>query len=154
MDIKRDDYIFIDIEWKTGFKHIVFCRGYNLEAQIRFTETIFWVKKFSWRVVTEKEYNTKLWAPLEEVTNERRKRKSKTLEENPSKGDSHIKANKDSKAVWSSSKRTAPPSKEARTELREPKVRTVRKSTKAVARTNDSGKKTPTRSRSSKSKAQ
>lgn len=154
MDIKRDDYIFIDIEWKTGFKHTVFCRGYNLEAQIKFTETIFWVKKFTWRVVTEKEYSTKLWAPLEEVTNEQRKRKSKTLEETPAKRESRGKAVKDSKAVRSTSKRTTPSSKEARTELREPKVRTVRKSTKAVARADSTGKKTPTRSRSSKSKAQ
>ena len=154
MDIKRDDYIFIDIEWKTGFKHTVFCRGYNLEAQIKFTETIFWVKKFTWRVVTEKEYSTKLWAPLEEVTNEQRKRKSKTLEETPAKRESRGKAVKDSKAVRSTSKRTTPSSKEARTELREPKVRTVRKSTKTVARADSTGKKTPTRSRSSKSKAQ
>jgi len=153
MDIKRDDYIFLDIEWKTGFKHTSFCRGYNLQSHIKLNETIFWIKKFSWRVVTEKEYNAKLWAPLEETADERGKRKSKTLKEASPKGDSRTKASKDSKAVRNASKRTAPSSKEARTELREPKVRTVRKSTKSVARTNDSGKATPTRSRVAKSKA-
>lgn len=153
MDIKRDDYIFLDIEWKTGFKHTAFCRGYNLQSHIKLNETIFWIKKFSWRVVTEKEYNAKLWAPLEETADERGKRKSKTLKEASPKGDSRTKASKDSKAVRNASKRTTPSSKEARTELREPKVRTVRKSTKSVARTNDSGKATPTRSRVAKSKA-
>ena len=160
MDIKRDDYIFLDIEWKTGFKHTSFCRGYNLQSHIKLNETIFWIKKFSWRVVTEKEYNAKLWAPLEETADERGKRKSKTLKEASPKGDSRTKAGKDSKAVSKpqraskpTAKRTTPSSKEARNELREPKVRNVRKPKEDVQGTNDSGKATPTRSRVAKSKA-
>ena len=61
MDIKRDDYIFLDIEWKHGFKHISYCRGYNLASHIKSIEALFWVKSFTWRVVTQKEYEDKLW---------------------------------------------------------------------------------------------
>ncbi len=161
MDIKRDDYIFIDVEWKTGFKHTVFCRGYNLQSQIKFNEAIFWVKQFKWRVVTEKEYNAKLWAPIEENDNERGQRKTKTLKETPAKRKPRAKASEDStgvskplRASKSTSKRTTSSSKEARTELREPKVRNLRKPKKDVARTNNSGKASLPRTRSSKSKTQ
>jgi hypothetical protein len=154
MNVTRDDFVFIDITWKGGFKHTVPCRGYNFKSQIKFNESIFWIEKFTWRIVTEKEYNAKLWAPLEENDNERGKRKGKALEETATKRQSRSKANEDSKAVRSTSKRTASSSKEARTELREPKVRTVRKPKKVVARTNDSGKASLPRSRSSKSKTQ
>jgi len=154
MDIKRDDYIFIDITWKSGFKHTVFCRGFNFKSQIDFTKSIFWIDKFTWRVVSEKEYNAKLWAPLKENEDERGKRKGKALEEAPSKTKSLGKANEDSKTIRSTSKRTTPSSKEARTELRESELRNVRKSKKDVARTNNSGKATLSRSRSSKSKTQ
>ena len=161
MDIKRDDYIFIDIEWKSGFKHTAFCRGFNLQSHIKFNESIFWIKKFTWRVVSEKEYNAKLWPTIEENEDERGKRKSKTLKEAPAKRDSRTKASEDSKAVRKpqraskpAAKRTTPSSKEARTELREPKVRNVRKPKKDVQGTNDSGKASLPRTRSRKAKTQ
>ncbi len=154
MNITRDDFVFIDITWKGGFKHTVPCRGFNFKSQIEFTKSIFWIEKFTWRVVTEKEYNAKLWAPLEENEDERGKRKGKALKEAPTKRKPRAKASEDIKGVRSTSKGKSSSSKEARTKLREPKVRTVRKPKKDVARTNDSGKKTPTRSRSSKSKTQ
>lgn len=62
MDVKRDDYIFLDVTWKSGFKHTVPCRGYNLKSQIDFNNSLFWIEKFTWRVVTQKEYEDKLWA--------------------------------------------------------------------------------------------
>ena len=154
MDIKKDDYIFIDIKWKSGFKHTVPCRGFNLQSHIKFNESIFWIEKFTWRVVTEKEYNAKLWAPLKENENERGKRKSKTLKETPAKTESRSKADKDSKGIRSTKQRTTSTGKKARTELREPKVRNVRKPKKDVARTNNSGKASLPRSRSTKSKTQ
>lgn len=161
MDIKRDDYIFIDIEWKSGFKHTAFCRGFNLQSHIKFNESIFWIKKFTWRVVSEKEYNAKLWPTIEENEDERGKRKSKTLKEAPAKRDSRTKAGKDSKAVRKpqraskpAAKRATSSSKEARTELREPKVRNVRKPKKDVQGTDNSGKATLPRTRSRKAKTQ
>ena len=154
MNVTRDDFVFIDITWKGGFKHTVPCRGYNFKSQIEFTKSIFWIEKFKWRIVTEKEYTAKLWAPLEEIEDERGQRKGKALKETPAKRKPRAKASEDSQGVRSTSKGTASSSKKARTELREPKVRTVRKPTKAVARTNDSGKASLPRSRSSKSKTQ
>ena len=220
MDIKRDDYIFLDIEWKTGFKHTSYCRGYNLTSHIKSIESLYWVKKFTWRVVTKKQYEDKLWVSFaaadtelkssktpttssakaspsakkvtpkpsatkasvpaakkntkkqvssskakktpsvgleKETNNERRASKGKALKENPAKGDSRTKASKDSKAVSKpqraskpAAKRTTPSSKEARTELREPKVRNVRKPKKDVQGTDDPRKTPSPRTRSSK----
>ena len=154
MDINREDYIFIDVEWKSGFKHTVPCRGYNLQSQLKFNESIFWIKSFTWRVVTDKEYNAKLWPSIEENEDEQRASKGKALKENPPKGKSRTKASKDSKAVRDASGRGSSSSKEARTELREPKVRNVRKSKKDVARVDNSGKASFPRTRSSKGSTQ
>ena len=61
MDIKRDDYIFISVTWETGFKHVVPCRGFNLQSQLKFSESLNYVKSFTYKVVTEKEYMEYLW---------------------------------------------------------------------------------------------
>lgn len=61
MDIKRDDYIFLDVTWETGFKHIVPCRGFNLQSQVKFSASLDYVKDVTYRVVTEKEYMELLW---------------------------------------------------------------------------------------------
>ena len=161
MDIKKDDYIFIDVTWQGGFKHTVPCRGYNLKSQIKFHESLNYLKSFKWRVVTEKEYNTKLWAPLEENVDERRASKGKALKENPAKGNSRTKTSKDSKTVSKPKraskpavKRTTSPSKKTRTELREPEVRVLRKPKKDVQGTDNSGKASLPRTRSRKTKTQ
>ena len=161
MDIKKDDYIFIDITWKSGFKHTVPCRGFNLKSQLEFTKSIFWIDKFTWRVVTEKDYNAKLWAPLEEKDNEPRASKGKALKEAAAKRKPRAKASEDSEGLSKSrrtnkpaTKRASSSSKEARTELREPKVRNVRKPKEDVARTNSSRKATTPRNGNRKSKAQ
>ena len=224
MDIKRDDYIFLDIEWKHGFKHISYCRGYNLKSHIKSIEALFWVKSFTWRVVTQEEYESKLWESsaaadtesktlttrktssakaststktatrkpsatkqsvkaaskntkkqessskakkkpsdglTKETTNERRTSKGKALKENPAKGNSRTKASEDSKTVSKptraskpAAKRTASASKEARTELRKPKVPNVRKPKKDVQGTNNPGEASLPRTRSRKAKTQ
>ena len=223
MDIKRDDYIFLDVTWETGFKHIVPCRGFNLTSQLRFSQSLDYVKSVTYRKVTQKLYEemlcpslqaadtesenlntsvksqskrgtsgqkvgskrsttqasakaaTKSMKPkatsstpskkkssgLKETKNEQRASKGKTLKENPAKGDSRTKAGKDSKAVSKpqraskpAAKRASSSSKEARTELREPKVRNVRKPKKDVQGTNDSGKETLPRTRGRKAKTQ
>ena len=61
MEVKREDYVFIDVTWKGGFTHIVPCRGYNLKSQLDFNKSIFWIKEFTWRIVSQKEYEDKIW---------------------------------------------------------------------------------------------
>lgn len=222
MDIKREDYIFIDVKWKGGFKHTVPCRGYNLQSHIKFNESIFYIESFTWRTVTKKQYEDRVWGSLEvadtesknlktsstaqpkrgksqktdgskqsitkasaksvtknsksktqsstprkakqsgltkETTNEQRSSKGKALKENPAKGKPRTKASEDSKGIRSrgtkpDAKRASPSSKEARTELREPKVRNVRKSKKDIQGTNDSGETSLPRTRGRKAKTQ
>ena len=38
--VPSDSYFFIDTIWKGEFSHIVPCRGYNLNAQLQFNESI------------------------------------------------------------------------------------------------------------------
>lgn len=217
MDIKRDDYIFLDVTWKTGFKHIVPCRGFNLTSQVKFSSTLEYVSDVTYRVVTEKQYMELLWPspvpadaesktstkpttssakakPLakkatpkpsatkpsaktvskntkkqvssskakktpsvgleKETNNERRASKSKTLKENPTKGNSRTKANKDSKDVRDGSKRATPSSKEARTELRKPAVRVLRKPKEDVRGDDNSGEASLPRNGNRKRKTQ
>lgn len=224
MDIKRDDYIFIDVTWKGGFKHSVPCRGYNLQSQIKFNESLHYVESFKWRKVTKEDYEERIWGSLEAAgtesknlttsstsqpkngkspkkvgskqsptkasvetatkstkartqsskakpknstgslerkTDGTRSRKTETLKETPAKRKPRTKASEDSKAVRKpqraskpAAKRTPSSSKEARTELREPKVRNVRKPKKDVQGTNDSGKASLPRTRSRKAKTQ
>ena len=224
MDIKRDDYIFLDVTWKTGFKHIVPCRGFNLQSQLNFSSSLEYVQKVTYRVVSEKQYMELLWpssVPVDvesktlttqatssakakpsaktatkkpsatkpsaktaskntkkqassskakkkpsvgltkETKNEQRASKGKALKENPAKGNARTKASEDSKAVRKpqraskpAAKRTTSSSKEARTELREPKVRNVRKPKKDIQGTNDSGETSLPRTRSRKTKTQ
>jgi len=89
-----------------------------------------------------------------------RSRKTKAQQEAPAKTKPRKATSKDRKATSDNSglvkgrKRTASPREETRDELREPKVPNVRKSKKDVARTDDSGEKTVSRSRAPKSKTQ
>ena len=161
MDIKKDDYIFIDITWKSGFKHTVPCRGFNLKSQLEFTKSIFWIDKFTWRVVTEKDYNAKLWAPLEEKDNEPRASKGKALKEAAAKRKPRAKASEDSERVSASkrptkptAKRTTSTSKKESDELRKPKLPNVRKPKKDVQGTNNPRTKAAPRTRNTKSKTQ
>ena len=224
MDIKRDDYIFLDVTWETGFKHIVPCRGFNVQSQVKFSATLDYVKDVTYRVVTEKEYMELLWPspvpadaesktstkrttssakakPLakkaikkpsatkpsaktaskntkkqassskakkkpsvglpKETKNEQRASKAKALKENPTKGNSRTKASKDSeglpkpqRASKPDAKRTASNGKDARAELRKPKVSNVRKPKKDVQGTNDSGETSLPRTRGRKAKTQ
>lgn len=224
MDIKRDEYIFLDVTWSTGFNHIVPCRGFNLQSQLKFSKSLDYVKDVTYRVVTEKEYMELLWpssevadtesknsttsstsqpkngkspkkvgskqsptkasvktvtkstkartqsskakpknstGSLERKTDGTRSRKTETLKETPAKRKPRQKASEDSKAVSKpqraskpDAKRTASNGKDARSELRKPKVSNVRKSKKDVQGTNDSGEAPLPRTRGRKAKTQ
>ena len=154
MNVEKQDYIFIDVEWQSGFKHIVPCRGYNLQSQLEFNKSLTYVKDFKWRVVTEKQYNAHMWPSIEENEDERTSGKRQTLKKNPAKGKPRKATDKDSKVIRNASGRGTSTSKKKRTELREPEVRDVRKPKKNVARTNNPGTKTLSRTRNSKRSSQ
>jgi hypothetical protein len=61
MEITRDDYLFITVVWKSGFKHIVPCRGYKLKSEINFMKSIYYIDSFVWHKVTQKEYEERIW---------------------------------------------------------------------------------------------
>ena len=53
----RDDYYQIDVKWKHGFKHTIYCRGYNLKSWLNFQDSIFWIETVTHKQITEKQYN-------------------------------------------------------------------------------------------------
>jgi hypothetical protein len=142
-------YYFLTLKWKGGFTHIVPCRNYNLKSQIRFSESLQYVEKISYREVTEKEYN-EYYADEKENSNGPRKQR-KAQQENPPKRKLRKEASKDSKASAGTKRKTTPSVRKAQpSKLRESKVSDVRKPKKDVKGTNGSGTKTTTRSRSTK----
>lgn len=61
----RDGYYFIDVTWKSGFKHTVPCRGYNLKSEIAFNQSIFWIESIHYYEVTKEQYEAKTWESLD-----------------------------------------------------------------------------------------
>lgn len=61
----RDSYYFIDVTWKSGFKHTVPCRGFRLKSELEFNKSIFWIESIDYYEVTQKQYEEKTWeSPL------------------------------------------------------------------------------------------
>ena len=61
----RDSYYFIDVTWKSGFKHTVPCRGFRLKSELEFNKSIFWIESIEYYEVTQKQYEEKTWeSPL------------------------------------------------------------------------------------------
>ena len=54
--VPSDGYYAIDVIWEGGFKHTVPCRGYNLGSQLRFQESIDYIKKFTYKTITKAKY--------------------------------------------------------------------------------------------------
>ena len=54
--VSRDAYFAIDVVWEGGFKHTVPCRGYNLGSQIKFQESLQYIKKFTIKEITKIKY--------------------------------------------------------------------------------------------------
>ena len=61
-----DAYFFIDVEWKDGLKHTVACRGYDLKSQMKFHDSIFWIKTYKYYEVTQKQYEDKIYGTEEQ----------------------------------------------------------------------------------------
>lgn len=100
----RDGYYFIDITWKSGFNHIVPCRGYNLKSEIAFNQSLFWIEKFHYYEVTKEQYEEKLWGTSLAADTEKTTTKSTTR--SPRKSGSSTKVDG---AKQSRTKRSATP---------------------------------------------
>ena len=46
-----DKYYEISVKWKSGFKHKIYCRGYNLKSWLAFQESIFWIESYDYKEV-------------------------------------------------------------------------------------------------------
>lgn len=75
----RDGYYFIDVTWKSGFKHTVPCRGFRLKSELAFNESIFWIESIEYYEVTKEQYEEKTWeSPLAADTEQKTTTKSTT----------------------------------------------------------------------------
>lgn len=55
--VPRDGYFQIDVVWKSGFKHSIKCRGFNLKSMLAVQESIFWIESYKYKQITEAQYN-------------------------------------------------------------------------------------------------
>ena len=88
-------YYFIDVTWKTGFKHTIPCRGYRLKSQFAALQGLFWVSEFLHYEVTKEQYYELMWG-VEASDPEPKKRKPK--DGNVSKPERSTKARPTAKA--------------------------------------------------------
>ena len=133
--VSSDSYFFIDTKWKSGFSHIVPCRGYNLKSQLRFSESIFWIESSDWYEVTKEKYEEHVYGRAEQA---------ETQQENLPKRNRRGTKNKDSESTWSGSKESTRTARSQPSKLRESKVRNVRKPKKDIQGTDNSRKAKPT----------
>lgn len=157
--VAGDAYFFIDVTWKkTGkekaFKHTVPCRGYNLKSQLTFNESLFWVDKSEYYEVSRETWEKKTLGSLEEENDRPRTRKNPTQQKTASKRNSGETKNKDSKVPRNPSGKSTRAVKPQPSELRESKVRNVRKPKKDIQGTNDTGTETLSKHRRTKRSSQ
>ena len=132
--VPSDSYFFIDTKWKSGFSHIVPCRGYNLKSQLRFSESIFWIESTNWYEVTKEKYEEHVYGRAEQA---------ETQQENPPKRNRRSTKDKDSESTRDRSKESTRTARPQPSKLRESKVRDVRKPKKDVQGTNNPRKASP-----------
>jgi hypothetical protein len=141
MKLQNDSHFFIDTKWKSGFSHIVPCRGYNLKSQLRFSESIFWIESTDWYEVTKEKYEEHVYGRAEQA---------ETQQENPPKRNRRSTKDKDSESTRDRSKESTRTTGSQPSKLRESKVRDVRKPKKDVQGTNNPRKATPAGTRKPK----
>lgn len=137
----RDSYFFITTKWKGGFTHTNPIRGYNLTSMLRFNESLFWVESTTYEEVTKEQYEERMYGPIDEGT----EKQADSTKRKP-----RAKRSEDSKAVRNTSGSPTRTTKEKSSVMRESKVRNVRKPKKDVQGTDDTGKASSPRTRSSK----
>lgn len=156
MNIKRDDYFVIFVTMPSGFECKIPARGYNLKSWCAFEDKLN--ATYYYEQTTKEVYEHLVFGDpngiVDTEDDDGRGSKSKTQQETPTKRKPRAKASEDSKAVRSTKQRTTSTSKTSRNELRKPKLSNVRKPKKDVARTNNSGTKSPSRNGNRKVKTQ
>lgn len=55
--VNRDAYFFIDVVWKSGFKHRVPARGYELKSWLNLLEKNNWIDHSVYSEVLEEQFN-------------------------------------------------------------------------------------------------
>ena len=145
MKINSSAYYFIDVTWKGGFKHIVPCRGYGLQSQLRFNDSLMYVESAEPREVTEEEYNNRIWGDLDGRDDQR-----ETQQENPPKR-SRVKAkSKDSESARNTSGKSARTTGSQPSKLLKSTVRNVSKSKKDLQGIDNTGTERVPKSRRTK----
>jgi len=143
--INSSAYYFIDVTWKGGFKHIVPCRGYGLQSQLRFNDSLIYVESAEPREVTEEEYNNRIWGDLDGRDDQR-----ETQQENPPKR-SRVKAkSKDSESARNTSGKSARTTGSQPSKLLKSTVRNVSKSKKDLQGIDNTGTERVPKSRRTK----
>lgn len=64
--VAYDAYFLLTCKWKSGFTHVVPCRGYNLKSQLQFTKSLTWIQEYSYTECTAEEYNKRVFGIGEE----------------------------------------------------------------------------------------
>jgi|688.fasta_scaffold86155_2 hypothetical protein len=147
--VRRDAYFCIHTTMQSGFECLIPARGYNLKSWLAFEDRLG--AKYEYDEITEQAYIHLMLGDPNDPLGEKYGPASKGTaqqETAPKRGRGKTKA-EDSKSTRTPRKTTAPTSKEKPSVVRKSPVRNVRKPKKDVQGTNNSGTKTPTRSRKS-----
>jgi hypothetical protein len=127
MKVSSNAFYFIDVTWKGGFKHIVPCRGYGLQSQLKFNDSLIYVESAEPREVTEEEYNNRIWGDLDGRDNQR-----EAQQENPPKRSRAKAKSKDSESTRNTSGKSPRVTGSQPSKLLKPTVRNVSKSKKDI----------------------
>ena len=145
MKINPSAFYFIDVTWRGGFKHIVPCRGYGLQSQLRFNDSLEYVDSAEPREVTEEEYNNRIWGDPDGRDNER-----EAQQENPPKRSRAKAKSKDSESIRNTSGKSSRTTGSQPSKLLKSTVRNVSKSKKDLQGIDNPGTKTVSKPRRTK----
>lgn len=134
MKVNSAAYYFIDVTWKGGFKHIVPCRGYGLQSQLRFNDSLMYVESAEPREVTEEEYYNRIWGDPDGRDDQR-----EAQQKNPPKAGRAKAKSKDSKSTRNTSGKSTRTTGSQPSKLLKSTVRNVSKSKKDIQGIDNSG---------------
>lgn len=96
--VPRDAYFFIDVTWKSGFKHRVPARGYELKSWLNHLEKNEWVEFSIYAEVTQLEYDAFCHPQVKAPVKQPKEPRTKTSTKKP-KSTSTKSSSKNSKAT-------------------------------------------------------
>jgi hypothetical protein len=148
--VRRDAYFCIHTTMQSGFECLIPARGYSLKSWLAFEDRLS--AKYEYDEITEQAYIHLLLGDPNDSLGEKYGPGNKGTaqqEDLPKRGRGKAKS-EDSKSTRTPRKTAASTSKEKPSVMRKSPVRNVRKPKKDVQATDNSGTKTPTRSRKPK----